>query len=109
VGGGFAGSINNSKFEMSLYAEEHGTPMIQAGTLSHFTAHFTEPVSKETTLLVRKNGASTAAKCVMKNGEKACADNTDTVVFAASDLIVVEGTYSGSNNGTNPSWSATYP
>ena len=83
--------------------------MIQSGTLSHFTVHFTEKVTKDTKLVVKKNGTATAAECTVKNTETTCSDNTDTVAFAASDLIAVEATYSGSNSGTNPSWNATYP
>ena len=109
VGGGLGGGIGSGTFTMSLYAQATATPMIVAGTLSHFTVHFTANVSKETVLVVEKNGASTAITCTVAPTNKTCSDNTHTVVFAASDTVLVKATYFGSNGGTNPSWSATYP
>jgi hypothetical protein len=94
---------------MSLYARATATPMIQAGNLSHFTAHFTANVSKSTVLVVEKNGANTAITCTVASGANTCSDNTHTIAFAASDTILVHATYSGPNTGTNPSWIATYP
>ena len=95
---------------MSLYAQQSPTPMIQAGTLRNFTVHFTSSVSKTTTMVVEKNGASTAITCTVAKSSNTCSDNTHTVAFAASDTILVRGSWSGGyNSGTNPSWSATYP
>ena len=59
IGGGFAGSIGSNKFEMSLYNETKATPVFVAGTLSHFTVHFTVGVSRETKMKVEKNGVAT--------------------------------------------------
>jgi hypothetical protein len=109
VGGGIAGSIGAKGFYMSLYAQATATPMIQAGTLSHFTVHFSASVTKSTVVVVEKNGAATSIACTVAEKASYCTDNTDTVVFAASDTILVRATYSGANGGTNPSWSATFP
>jgi len=109
VGGGLAGAIANSSFNMSLYNATTVQPMIQAGTLSSFTVHFTANVTKDTTLTVQKNGVATTVTCLVASGSNTCSDSTHTVAFAASDTILVAATYSGANSGTNPSWNATYP
>jgi hypothetical protein len=109
VGGGIGGKLEEDGFSMSLYAQISPTPMIQAGTLSHFTVHFSANVSESTVLVVRKNGGSTAITCTVAKNTKTCSDNTHAVAFAASDTILVHAAYSNSNNATNPSWSATYP
>jgi hypothetical protein len=109
VGGGIGGAIGFNGFNMSLYAQTTATPMIQAGTLAHFTVHFTANVNTSTALVVEKNGARTAITCTVAKNTNTCADNTHTAAFAASDTILVRATYLGLNSGTNPSWSATYP
>jgi Concanavalin A-like lectin/glucanases superfamily len=109
VGGGIGGTIPPNSFNMSLYAQTTPTPMIESGTLSHFTVHFTANVSKNTVLIVRRNGAGTTITCTVVQNTNTCSDNTHTVAFAASDAILVHATYSGPNSGTNPSWSAPYP
>jgi hypothetical protein len=109
VGGGIGGTIGAKGFNMSLYAQATATPMIQSGTLSHFMVHFTANVSKNTVLVVNRNGAATTVACTVAENSNSCSDNTDTVAFAASDTILVSATYAGANSGTNPSWSATYP
>ena len=110
VGGGIGGRLGYGGFNMSLYAQTTPTPMIQAGTLGNFVVHFTANVTKSTVLVVEKNGASTAITCTVAKNTNTCSDNTDTVAFAASDTILVHASYFGGfNNGTNPSWSATYP
>ena len=108
IGGGFAGSIGSNKFEMSLYNETKATPVFVAGTLSHFTVHFTVGVSRETKMKVEKNGVATGVECTIASGGNTCSDTTHTATFAPSELLVVTGSYSGSNSGTNPTWSATY-
>ena len=109
VGGGVGGGIGPLGFNMSLYAQTTPTPMIQAGTLRNFTAHFTAPVSVNTVLTVQKNGANTAITCTVAAKASTCSDTTHTVAFAASDTVLVHATYTGSNTGTNPSWNAMYP
>ena len=109
IGGGVGGTIGASSFNMSLYAQTSPTPMIQSGTLSYFTVHFTANVSTSTVVVVQKNGAATSVSCTVAKSYNTCSDNTHTVAFNASDTILVHATYSGLNNGTNPSWSATYP
>ena len=113
VGGSDAGTLGygwgGGGFNLSLWAQTSATPMIQAGTLRNFTVHTTANVSKTTVVTVEKNGASTAITCTLAKNTNTCSDNTHTVAFAASDTILVHGSYSGYNSGTNPSWSATYP
>jgi hypothetical protein len=109
VGGGIGGAVAANGFTMSLYAQTTATPMIQAGALSNFAAHFRADVSTNTVLTVQKNGADTSVGCTVPAGTNGCADTTHTADFAASDTILVRATYSGSNSGTNPSWSASYP
>jgi hypothetical protein len=109
VGGGIGGEIGSNGFAMSLYAQTTPTPMIQAGTISHFTAHFRANVSTNTVLVLQKNGASTGITCTVAPGGNTCSDNTDSAEFAASDTVLVRASYTGSNTGTNPSWSANYP
>jgi hypothetical protein len=109
VGGGVAGGIANNGFRMSLYAQLTATPMVRAGTLSNFTAHFAAAVTKNTTLTVQRNGAATSVTCTVLSGGTACTDGIHTAAFAASDTLGVVATYLGSNGGTNPSWNATYP
>ena len=110
VGGGFGGAIwGGGWFNMSLYAQITPTPMIQAGTLRNFTVHFTTNANTNTTLVVEKNGVATGITCTVAKNTNTCSDNTHTAAFAASDTVLVHGTYPGSLRATNPSWSATYP
>jgi lysophospholipase L1-like esterase len=109
VGGGFGGIIwTPNWFTMSLYAQVIPTPMIQAGTMEHFAVHFTANVNTNTTLVVEKNGVPTSITCTVPKNSNSCSDNTHTAAFAASDLVLVKATYSGSLRATNPSWSAIY-
>jgi len=94
---------------MSLNQQTTPTPLIQAGTLSHFTVHFTAPVSTNTVLTVQKNGGNTEVTCTVPKGGSTCSDATHTAVFAASDTVLVHASYAGLNGATNPSWIATYP
>jgi hypothetical protein len=57
--------------------------------------------------VVKKNEVATEVKCVAASGGPTCSDNVRAAAFNASDLILVEATYPGSNGGTNPSWSGT--
>jgi hypothetical protein len=94
---------------MSLYAQTTPTPMIVAGTLSHFTVNFFAAVSASTVLVVEKNGVATSITCTVPAGGKTCSDATHTVSFAPSETVLVHATYAGVlNSGTNPSWSANY-
>jgi hypothetical protein len=109
VGGGIPGPIGFGGFNMSLYEQRTPTPMIQAGTLSHFTARLTANASTSTLLVVLKNGLPTAISCTVAKNTNSCSDVIHAVAFAASDTVLVHAGYLGFNSATNPSWNATYP
>ena len=72
VRGGIGGPIATNTFNLSLYAQTIATPMIQSGSLSHFSVHFTANVSKSTTLVVRHNGVGTTIGCTVAIGTNTC-------------------------------------
>jgi hypothetical protein len=109
VGGGIPGPIGFGGFNMSLYAQTTPTLMIQAGTLSHFTARFAANASTSTVLVVEKNGLPTAIGCTVAKNTSSCSDPTHAVVFEQSDTVPVHASYLGFNAATYPSWSASYP
>jgi hypothetical protein len=109
VGGGIGGPIGLGGFNMSLYAQTAPTLMIQAGRLSHFTAHFTANASTSTVLVVLKNGLPTTISCTVAKNTNSCSDATHAVAFAATDTVLVHAGYLGFNSATNPSWNASYP
>jgi hypothetical protein len=109
MGGGKSGQIANTSDSFGAYFSTTASPMYVAGTLSNFTIHFAVAVSKATTVTVQKNGSNTAITCPIASGGTTCSDGTHTVAFAVTDTLLVRlDGYSGSNNGTNPAWSATY-
>ena len=54
----------------SLNQQTSPTPMIQAGTLSHFAAHSTAPASTNTVPTVQKNGTTTEVTCSVRKGRQ---------------------------------------
>ena len=66
-----------------------------AGTISKFYARLERPAGasgsgKGYTFTVRKNGADTALSCSISETALQCSDTTDSVAFAAGDLITIK-------------------
>ena len=96
---------------MSLYAQTERNPDDSGGHSPQLHGSLHRQCQQDDDVgHVEKNGASTAITCTVAKSSNTCSDNTHTVAFAASDTILVHGSWSGGyNSGTNPSWSATYP
>jgi hypothetical protein len=109
VGGGFGGPLPLLGFTMSLYSQTVPTPMIVAGTLSHFTVSFGSAVNTNTVLVLEKNGSPTGITCTVPAGGKSCSDTTHTATFAPSETVLVQASYAFLlNSGQSPSWSGVY-
>ena len=59
---------------------------------------------------VRKNGAATAVTCTITTagGAATCSDVTNSVAFAAGDLISIGTTRTGAVGATGTRWTAQY-
>jgi hypothetical protein len=81
-------------------------PMPFAGTLGNFTVRIISD-GITFTAIVRKNGVDTALACTIPAPVAVtCSDTTDTVSFAAGDLISVRTT---TDFGARPAvWTARY-
>ena len=65
-----------------------------AGTLSNFQVRIDGTAgaaasTRSYTMTVRQNGANTSVTCTILETATSCADTTNTVTFAASDLISI--------------------
>jgi hypothetical protein len=79
-----------------------------ASTVRNLHVHFDAAVSGGSYIFtVRKAGASTTVTCTAANGTSGCVDTTNSVAFAAGDLISIQIAQSGGPNSQTGGFTLT--
>jgi hypothetical protein len=105
----FTPAGSNANATESLVQQE----MTVAGTLSQFRIRLAAAAGGNGTsylFTVRKNGAATSVTCTATAAATSCSDTTNSVTFAAGDLLSIEADPSTSQPTDNLEvrWTAKY-
>jgi hypothetical protein len=93
---------------VAIAAGEAGSPLPTAGTVSDFQARAGSTVGGSGVVFTLfKNGAATAATCTVAAGGSTCTDTSDTITFAADDVIAVRIQNNSSGFIRDARWAAT--
>jgi hypothetical protein len=80
-----------------------------AGTVENFYVRAQGSIGAGSiTFTVRKNGTDTVVTCTIASNQSSCSDTTNSVAFAAGDLISISSLRSGSPTSQRTWWSAQF-